>query len=112
MNIIIVSCIVAVLLLAAVIAYALYLRFEARKCAVEARQFHVRLQVLTAPNHLFTDKELATLKEEMAPLLFKVNKLYKNHFISNEYLDRLGLEDFIEERRHLNHSQFLNNSKY
>ena len=112
MNIIIVSCIVAVLLLAAMIAYAFYLRVEAKKCAIEARQFHVRLQLLTAPNHLFTDKELATLKEEMAPLLFKVNKLYKSHFISHDYLDRLGLEDFIEERRHLNHAQFLNNSQF
>lgn len=112
MNIIIVLCIVAVLLVAAAIAYVFYLRAEARKCTVEARQFHVRLQVLTAPNHLFTDKELSNLKEEMAPLLFKINKLYKNYFISNDYLDRLGLGDFIEERTHLNHAQYLNNKQY
>ncbi|MBR6980298.1 MAG: hypothetical protein IKH88_10770 [Prevotella sp.] len=112
MNIIIVLCAVAVVLIAATIAYVCHLRAEARKCAIEARQFHVRLKVLTAPNHLFTDKELASLKEEMAPLLFRVNKLYKNYFISNDYLDRMGLGDFIEERMHLNHAQYLNNKQY
>ena len=112
MNIIIVLCAVAVVLIAATIAYVCHLRAEARKCAIEARQFHVRLKVLTAPNHLFTDKELATLKEEMAPLLYKINKLYKNYFISNDYLDRLALGDFIEERTHLNHAQYLNNKQY
>lgn len=105
-------CIVIVLLIAAIVVYVMHLRAEAKKCAEEARQFHVRLQVLTAPKHFFTDKELATIKEEMAPLLYKVNKLYKNYFISNEYLDALGLQDFVEERMHLNHSQYLNNREY
>lgn len=109
MKFIIVLCIVAVLLIAAVIVHIFYLRAEAKKCAIEARQFHVRLQVLTAPTHLFTDKELVKVKEDMAPLLYRVNRLYKSYFISNEYLDNLGLQDFIEERMHLNHAQFLNN---
>lgn len=108
----IVFCIVVVFLVAAAVWYYLHLRAEAKKCAMEARRFHMRLQVLTAPSHLFTDKELVTLKEEMAPLLYRVKKLYGNYFISNEYLDSLGLEDFIEERMHLNHAQYLNNKEF
>ena len=85
---------------------------EAQKCSQEARQFHVKVMLLSSPSRLFTDEELIQLKKEASPLLKRVNKLYKSYFVSNEYLDDLGLNDFIEERMHLNHLQFINNKTH
>ena len=85
---------------------------EAQKCSQEARQFHVKVMLLSSPSRLFTDEELIQLKKEASPLLKRVNKLYNSYFVSNEYLDDLGLNDFIEERMHLNHLQFINNKTH
>ena len=68
------------------------------------------LQVICAC--LLTDEEVHKLKMKYNPLLETVNELYDSHFISNEYLDELGLGDFMEERKHLNHTQFLNNQSH
>lgn len=110
-----VAVIFVVLLIAvavAVYAYRLHLKKEALKCSQEARQFHVKVMLLSSPTRLFTDEELRQLKVEVSPLLRKVNNLYKSYFISNDYLDNLGLADFIEERTHLNHSQYVNNRSH
>ena len=88
------------------------LKAQARQCAKEAQRFHDRLQSLTAPSHLFTDEELHRLKRDFAPLLDEVNQLYDSRFISNEYLDKLGLKEFIEERRLVNHLQYQNNQTH
>lgn len=88
------------------------LKTKAKECSKEAQRFHEKLQQLTAPDHFFTDEELHQLKIEFAPLLREVNKLYDSIFISREYLDNLGLYDFIEERKLLNHQQFQNNQKF
>ena len=86
----------------------LQLKTRARKCAKEAQRFHERLQQLSDPSHLFSDKELHSLKREFAPLLDEVNDLYDNRLIDNEYLDKLGLKEFMDERRLLNHIQYQN----
>ena len=81
----------------------------ARGYAKEAKLFHERLLQLTDPSHHFTDEELHKLKRDFAPLLYSVNELYNNPFITNEYLDKIGLGDFLEERKLVNHQQYLNN---
>ena len=86
------------------------MKVKAKECAKEAKRFHERLQQLSDPSHDFTDNELHRLKKEFAPLLDAVNKLYDSPLISNEYLDELGLGDFLEERRLVNHRQYLNNT--
>ena len=88
----------------------LKLKASARVCAKEAKRFHERLQKLSDPSHDFTDNELHRLKMEFAPLLDEVNSLYDSLFISNKYLDELGLGDFLEERKLVNHRQYLNNT--
>ena len=95
-KILAIAAIAAVLL--ALLAFRLNqrLKAQARQCAKEAQSFHNRLQGLTDPTHLFTDEELHQLKRDFAPLLDEVNRLYDSRFISNEYLDRLGLKEFIE----------------
>ena len=94
------------------IAHRNNMKKEAQKCSQEARQFHVKVMLLSSPSRLFTDDELIQLKKEASPLLRRVNKLYNSYFVSNEYLDDLGLNDFIEERMHLNHLQFINNKTH
>ncbi len=85
---------------------------EALKCSQEARQFHMKVMLLSSPSRLFTDDELRQLKMEVSPLLKRVNKLYNSKFVSKEYLDDLGLNDFVEERMHLNHLQYINNKTH
>ena len=72
----------------------MHMKAEAKECAKEAKLFHEKL------------------KNEFAPLLKRVNKLYGSIFISNEYLDEAGLKDFLDERRLVNHKQFENNKEY
>ena len=108
---------VIVAVIAIVLAFLVFqknrqMKGKAMKCSKEAQRFHQRLKQLTAPDHFFTDEELHQLKIEFAPLLREVNKLYDSIFISREYLDNLGLYDFIEERKLLNHQQYQNNQKF
>lgn len=104
--------IAAIILILALLALRVNLRMraKARECAKEAKRFHERLLHLSDPSHDFTDHELHRLKREFAPLLDAVNELYDSPLISNEYLDGLGLGDFLEERKLVNHRQYLNNS--
>ena len=88
------------------------LKAKAKQCAKEAEQFHERLKQLSDPSHLFTDKEVHQLKREYDPLLRTVNQLYDSPFISNEYLDSLGLGNFMDERKLVNHMQYKNNQTY
>lgn len=111
-KILAIAAIAAVLLALLAVRHNQRLKAQARQCAKEAQLFHNRLQSLTAPSHLFTDEELYQLKRDFAPLLDDVNRLYDSRFISNEYLDRLGLKEFIEERRLLNHLQYQNNQAH
>ena len=74
--------------------------------------FHQKLKLLSVPSHFFSDEELHSLKKEFAPLLNEVNKLYDNILVSNDFLDDLGLKDFIDERKILNHIQLQNNKQY
>ena len=83
---------------------------EALQCAELARRFHERLQELSAPSHFFTDEEVHQLKKEFNPVLDRVNRLYASSLISTHYLNELGLRDFIDERRLVNHFQNLNNT--
>ncbi len=85
---------------------------QARQCAKEVQRFNEKLAQLSDPSHFFTDQELADLKKEVKPLLKTINWLYDSSLISNEYLDDLGLHDFIEKRRILNHIQLNNNKSY
>lgn len=91
------------------IRYKLDLKQKAVRCSKEAKRFHEKLQQLSASDRFFTDEEVRSLKIEFAPVLDDVNSLYDNIFISNEYLDELGLGDFMEERKLLNHIQYTNN---
>jgi len=92
--------------------YNRQLKEKAKKCSVGAKQFHEKLQQLSDPSHLFTDEEVRKLKMQFGPLLDTVNDLYDSRFISNEYLDRLGLGEFMEERKLLNHIQLVNNQQH
>ncbi len=104
--------IVAILVLLGILRYNIRLKGQAKQCSVEAKRFHKKLQLLSASDHLFTDEELRDLKIEFAPVLDTVNSLYESHFISNEYLDNLGLNDFMDERKLLNHKQYINNQAH
>lgn len=84
----------------------------AHQCAKEVQRFNEKLAELSDPSHFFTDEELVQLKKEFNPLLKNVNDLYDSSTISNEFLDGLGLHDFIEKRRILNHIQLNNNKAY
>ena len=88
------------------------LKAKAQECAKEVQVFHEKVQKLSDPSHFFTDEELLQLKREYAPLLDEVSELYNNFLISNEYLDDLGLREFIRQRKFLNHIQSQNNQKY
>ena len=88
------------------------LKAKAQECAKEVQQFQDKLQKLTDPSHFLTDEELLQLKREYAPLLDEVSELYDSFLISNEYLDNLGLREFIRQRKFLNHIQSQNNQKY
>lgn len=106
--------ILIILALMAIIAFIVFqrsqhLKAKARECSKEAKRFHEKLQQLTEPNHFFTDEELHQLKREFAPLLKTVNKFYDSILILREYLDDLGLNDFLDERKLVNHRQYLNN---
>ena len=86
------------------------LKAKARKCAKEVQVFHEKVQKLSDPSHFFTDEELLQLKREYAPLLDEISELYDSFLISNEYLDDLGLREFIRQRKFLNHIQSQNNA--
>ena len=88
------------------------LKEKAQECAKEAKLFHDKLQILSDPSHFFTDEELRQLKREFAPLLDKVDDLYESRLISEEYLDSIGLKDFLRERKFLNHIQSQNNQQH
>ena len=88
------------------------LKAKAQECAKEVQVFHEKVQKLSDPSHFFTDEELLQLKREYAPLLDEVSELYDSFLISNEYLDDLGLREFIRQRKFLNHIQSQNNQKY
>ena len=107
---------IAVGLIAVLVLYAIWkkqqLTSKARKCAKEVQVFHDKLQQLTAPTHFFTDEEVQQFKNEFAPLLKNVQKLYDNMFISNQFLNSLGLKEFIDERRMVNHLQYKNNQLF
>ncbi len=57
----------------------------------------------------FTGEELLQFKHECTPLLDEIYELYDSFLISNEYLDNLGLKEFIRQRKFLNHIQSQNN---
>ena len=100
---------IVIILAIAIMNYNQRLKKEARKCSIEAKDFYEKLKTLSSPTHLFTDEELKKLKMEFNPLLETVNQLYDSRFISNEYLDKVGLGEFIEKRKLLNHIQMENN---
>ena len=108
--------ILTVALIVALVLFAIWkkrhLTAKARQCAKEAQVFHDKLQHLTAPSHFFTDEEVKQFKQEFAPLLKDVQKLYASLFISNVFLNSLGLKDFIDERRIINHLQLKNNQLF
>ncbi len=109
---IILPILLAVIVVFAAFRYQNHLKAKARRCAKEAQKFHEKQKHLSAPGRKFTDEELHRLKYEFAPLLEDVNSLYDNYFISNSFLDSLGLGNFLEERRLLNHTQYVNNQNY
>ncbi len=109
LKIIVIGVVILVVLGLIVLRINRRLRDEAKKCAKEAKIFHERLQQLSDPSHLFTDEDVHQLKRDFGPLLNTVNRLYDSQFISNDYLDKLGLGDFMEERKLVNHMQYLNN---
>ena len=112
MRFILLIVIVAALALACFFWYNGKLKEKARKCSVGAKQFHEKLTELSDPSRHFTDEEVRKLKIQFGPLLDTVNELYDSRFISNEYLDSLGLGDFMEERKLLNHIQLVNNQRH
>ena len=85
------------------------LKAKANECAKEVQMLRDKLQKLSDPSHLFTDEEMLQVKQEYAPLIDRINELYDSLLISKEYLDDLGLKDFIRERKFLNHIQLKNN---
>ena len=105
----VIGIVVIVLALLGLLRYNRDLKNKAKRCSKEAKRFHEKLQQLSAPDRFFTDEEVRKLKIEFAPVLEDVNDLYDSYFISNEYLDKLGLGDFMEERKLLNHKQYINN---
>ncbi|MBQ6227186.1 MAG: hypothetical protein IJK08_01295 [Prevotella sp.] len=112
MKVILLILLVAIFVGACFLRYNRKLKEKAKKCSEGAKQFHKRLEELSDPSRVFTDEEVRKLKIQFAPLLDTVNSLYDSHFISNEYLDKLGLGDFMEERKLLNHTQFVNNQQH
>ena len=85
---------------------------KAMQYSAEAKEFYERLKQLADPDHFFTDEELQQLKDDYKPLLNNINHLYKSPFFTKKYLDDLGLNEFVEWRRLLNHIQYKNNQNY
>ena len=85
---------------------------KAMQYSAEAKEFYDRLKQLADPDHFFTDEELQQLKDDYKPLLKNINHLYKSPFFTKTYLDDLGLNEFVEWRRLLNHIQYKNNQNY
>lgn len=85
---------------------------KAMQYSAEAKEFYERLKQLADPDHFFTDEELQQLKDDYKPLLKNINHLYKSPFFTKTYLDDLGLNEFVEWRRLLNHIQYKNNQNY
>lgn len=85
---------------------------KAMQYSAEAKEFYERLKQLADPDHFFTDEELQQLKDDYKPLLKNINHLYKSPFFTKKYLDDLGLNEFVEWRRLLNHIQYKNNQNY
>ena len=85
---------------------------KAMQYSAEAKEFYERLKQLADPDHFFTDEELQQLKDDYKPLLKNINHLYKSPFLSKSYLDDLGLNEFVDYRRLLNHIQYKNNQNY
>lgn len=106
--------IVAVIIILALLAIRKHqhLKSKALECAKEVQAFHDKLQKLTDPSHFFTDEELLQVKQEYAPLLDRINELYESLLISRQYLDDLGLKEFIRQRKFLNHLQYQNNQQH
>lgn len=106
--------IVAVIIILTLLAVRkhLHLKANALECVDEIRIFHERLQKLTDTSHFFTDEELHQFKHDCAPLIDKINELYNAVLISDEYLDDIGLKEFLHERKFLNHLQYQNNQKH
>lgn len=88
------------------------MKTRAVKCSEETKMFLKKLEQLSAPSHFFTDEELKQLKKDYQPLLKEINHLYKSPFLSKSYLDDLGLNEFVDYRRLLNHIQYKNNQNY
>ena len=105
----VIGIVVIILVMLGLLRYNRHLKNKAKRCSKEAKRFHEKLQQLSAPDRFFTDEEVRNLKIEFAQVLEDVNNLYDSYFISNEYLDELGLGDFMEERKLLNHKQYINN---
>ena len=85
------------------------LKAKAQEYAKEVQKYQDKLQKLTDPSHFFTDEELLQFKHVCTPLLDEIYELYDSFLISNEYLDNLGLKEFIRQRKFLNHIQSQNN---
>lgn len=85
---------------------------KAMQYSAESKEFYERLKQLADPDHFFTDEELQQLKDDYKPLLKNINHLYKSPFFTKKYLDDLGLNEFVEWRRLLNHIQYKNNQNY
>lgn len=103
--------VIVIAVVLAIIAYKRHLKAKAIECGNEAKRFHEKVLEYTAPDHFFTDEELRHLKREFSPVLDTVNMLYENSFISHDFLKELGLTEFLEERKYLNHTQFRHNEK-
>ena len=106
--------ITAIIIIAAVtvllaIRQHLRLKAKAKECAKDVQVLRDKLKRLSDPSHLVTDEEMLQVKQEYAPLIDRINVLYDSLLISREYLDSLGLKDFIRERKFLNHIQLKNN---
>lgn len=85
---------------------------KAMQYSAESKEFYEKLKQLADPDHFFTDEELQQLKDDYKPLLKNINHLYKSPFFTKKYLDDLGLNEFVEWRRLLNHIQYKNNQNY
>ena len=88
------------------------LKRKAKRYAKKAQAFHEKLQRLSDPSHFFTDEEAHQLKKEYDPLFADINQLYDNWIISKTFLNDLGLNDYLDERKLINHIQMKNNEAF
>lgn len=104
--------VIVVVVILAIAAYHLYLRSKSSSYSEQASKVLDELNKLSIPNRFFTDEELVSFQSSNQELKDRVESLYANYFISDNFLDEKGLDTFLAELNDAPNKQAHNNRIY